>query len=338
MKDAILDARINQPEIIERKDHQVVFEFIEGKSLESFLLKTFLDGDKARYLECTDLYYDLLLNSFLVVKEFHLTPDNEVFLKGVDLNFIEREGVYFPHAFLDLVMDNILVTADEKYYCIDYEWIIPASFPVAFVFYRSLSNFYGFKYGEFDVERFLPLADLMNRYGISSYHLEQYAKIEENYQRCIVGDHLYNRSRYLKKRVSLDDLMPFLDGTQQRLIQTYQENIRRLTQTYQENIRRLDSIQQRLIQAYQENIRQLNRAKDDLNTAVRQGEKDRERLIEQEKDRERLIEQIKDRERLIEQVKAKDDLIARLHSSYSMKIGKTILFPFKYIRDRFFTR
>jgi len=286
MKDAILDARINQPKIIERKDHQVVFEFIEGKSLERFFFNAFWDGDKARYLECTDLYYDLLLNSFMIVKEFHLTPDNDLFLKGVNLNFIEREGVYFPHAFLDLVMDNILVTSDEKYYCIDYEWIIPASFPVAFVFYRSLSNFYGFKYREFDVERFLPFADLMNRYGISFYHLEQYAKIEENYQRYIVGDHLYNRSRYLEKRVSLDDLMPCLDGTQQRLIQTYQEN-----------------------------IRQLNRAEEDIDTAVRQGEQDRERLIEQ--------------------VKAKDDLIARLHSSYSMKIGKTILFPFKYIRDRF---
>jgi hypothetical protein len=286
MKDAILDARIKQPEIIERKDHQVVFEFVEGESLERFLFKAFLEGDNARYLECTDLYYDLLLNSFMIVKEFRLTPDNAVFLKGVDLNFIEREGVYFPHAFLDLVMDNILVTSDEKYYCIDYEWIIPASFPVAFVFYRSISNFYGFKYREFNVEHFLPLADLMNRYGISAYNLEQYAKIEENYQRYIVGDHLYNRSRYLKKCVFLDDLIPCLDGTQERLIQTYQEN-----------------------------IRQLNRTKEDIDTAVCQGEKDRERLIEQ--------------------IKAKDDLIARLHSSYSMKIGKAIVFPFKYIRDRF---
>ena len=207
MKDAIVDARINQPEIIERKDHQVVFEFIDGESLERLLFKAFLDGDKARYLGCADLYHDLLFNSFLIVKEFHLTPDNDVFLKDVDLDFIEREGVYFPHAFLDLVMDNILVTPDEEYYCIDYEWIIPAPFPVTFVFYRSLSTFYGFKYGEFDVERFMPFADLMNRYGISSYHLEQYENIEKNFQSYIVGDRLYNRSRYLKKRIFLNDLM-----------------------------------------------------------------------------------------------------------------------------------
>jgi hypothetical protein len=133
MKDAIIDARINQPEIIQRKDHQVVFEFIKGKSLERFLFQAFLNGDKARYLECTDRYHDLLFNSFMILNEFHLTPDNNMFLKGVDLDFIEREGVYFPQAFLDLVMDNILVTSNEKYCCIDYEWIIPASFPVAFV-------------------------------------------------------------------------------------------------------------------------------------------------------------------------------------------------------------
>ena len=43
-----------------------------------------------------------------------------------------------------------------------------------------------------------------------------------------------------------------------------------------------------------------------------------------------------EREKLIEQVKGKDDMIALLQNSYSMKIGKTILFPFKYIRRCFF--
>jgi hypothetical protein len=219
MKDAIVDGRINQPGLVEKSDHKIVFEFIEGKSLESLCFDAFLEGDKPRYLQYVDLYHDLLFGSFKTVKAFRLTPDNDGFLKGVDLDFIESEGVYFPHAFLDLVMDNILVTTGEKYYCIDYEWVIPASFPVAFVFYRSLSSFYGFKYCEFHVERFFAFAELMNRYGISSCHVEQYAKIDENYQRHIVGDRLYNRSRYLKDRISLDELMPCLDGTQQRLMQ-----------------------------------------------------------------------------------------------------------------------
>ena len=287
IKASIIDAGINQPKVIEKKDHQIVFEFIEGKSLERLFFEAFLDGDKPQYLQCADRYHDLLFGSFKTVKEFHLTPDNDVFLKNVDMDFIEREKVYFPHAFLDLVMDNILVTSDEEYYCIDYEWIIPASFPVAFVFFRSLSTFYGFKYGEFNVESFVPFADLMNRYGITPYHLDQYAKIEENFQRYIVGDRLYNRSRYLKKRIFLNELMACMDGTQQRLIQTYEEN-----------------------------IRQLNCDRETVDAVVRQGEAERERLIEQ--------------------VKAKDDLIALFRNSYSMKIGKTILFPFRYIKTRLF--
>jgi hypothetical protein len=285
MNDAILDGRIHQPGIIERSEHRIVFEFIEGKSLERLFFEAFLDRDKPQYLRCVDCYHDLLFGSLKTVSAFHLTPDSEVFLKGVDLNFIESEGVFFPNAFLDLVMDNILITSDGKYYCIDYEWIIPASFPVAFVFYRSLANFYGFKYREFDVERLFPFAELMNRYGISSSHLEQYAKIEENYQRHIVGDHLYIRSRYLKNRISIDDLMPCLEGTYQRLIQTYNEN-----------------------------VEQLNLVREDSDTRARQSKKDWEGLIEK--------------------VKAKDDLIVRLNSSYSMRIGKAILFPFKYIRDQ----
>jgi hypothetical protein len=100
-----------------------------------------------------------------------------------------------------------------------------------------------------------------------------------------VGEYLYNRTRYLKKRYFLDDLMPCLDGTHQRLIQTYEEN-----------------------------VRQLNLAKEDSDKTIRQSKKDWEGLIEQ--------------------VKNKDDLIDRLHNSYSMRIGKAILFPFKYIRDQ----
>ena len=142
MKEAILDARINQPKIIEKKDHQIVFEFIEGKSLERLFFEAFLDGDKVAISPMyVDRYHDLLFGSFKTVKEFHLTPDNEVFLKDVDLDFIEKEGVYFPHAFLDLVMDNILMTSDEKYYCIDYEWIIPASFPVDFCLFQKSFHF-----------------------------------------------------------------------------------------------------------------------------------------------------------------------------------------------------
>ena len=193
------------------------------------LFEAFLDRDKSQYLRFVDRYHDLLFGSFLTVKEFQLTPDNSVFLKNVNIDFIEREGLYFPHAFLDLVMDNILMTPDGGYYCIDYEWIIPAPFPVTFVFFRSLSTFYGFKYGEFNVEGFMPFADLMNRYGITAYHLEQYENIEKNFQNYIVGDRLYNRSRYLKKRIFLNELMSCIDGTQQRLNQTYEEKIQQLT-------------------------------------------------------------------------------------------------------------
>jgi O-antigen biosynthesis protein len=287
MKDAILDASINQPKIIEKKDHQIVFEFIDGKSLDNLLFQAFLDGEKIQYLQCVDRYHDLLFHSFKTVKEFCLTTNNEMFLENVDMDFIEREGVYFPHAFLDVVMDNILMTSDGKYYCIDYEWIIPTSIPVAFVFFRSLAGFYGFKYGEFNVEGFLPFTDLMNRYGITSSHLDQYAKIEKNFQRHVVGEDLYNRGRYLKRRVFLNELLSDMDGTKQRQILTYEEN-----------------------------IRQFNRTREAMDAVVRQSEAERERLIEQ--------------------IKTKDDMIALLCDSYSMKIGQTILFPFRYIKTKLF--
>jgi hypothetical protein len=287
VKESIIDSRMNQPKIIEKNQHQIVFEFIEGKSLERLLFEAFLDQDKPRYFRCIDRYHDLLFGSFRTVKGFKITPDNHIFLKDVETGFIEQDGVCFPHAFLDLVMDNILVTQDEQYYCIDYEWVITTSFPIDFVFFRSLSTFYGFKYGEFNVERFVPFSDLMNRYGITSYQLDQYAKIEQNFQRYIVGDRLYNRSRYLKKRIFLSELMPCVDGTYQSQIRVYEEKIKLL---------QYDS---------------------EIGHAVAHEGK----------------VQI---ERLLEQIKAKDDMIALLRDSYSMKIGKTILYPIRYIKTHFF--
>ena len=270
MSEDVLDTRIKQPRIIEKKNHQIVFEFIEGQSLEKLLFETFQRGDRLQYLYETDRYHHLLFNAFKIVGKFHLVPENELFFREVDLSFIQNEAAYFfPHAFLDLVMDNILLTADGNYYCIDPEWVISATFPLTFVFFRSLSTFY-VKYGEFNVENFFPFADLMNRYGISAFECDQYAKIEENFQRHIVRNHLYYRGQYLKKRVLLSALIPYINATNQQLIQEYEEKILQL---------------------------------------------------------------LSDRNALAEQTKIRDDLITRLHNSYSMKIGKTVLFPFKYIRD-----
>jgi hypothetical protein len=283
MSEDVLDNRIKQPRIIEKKNHQIVFEFIEGQSLEKLLYETFQRGDRLQYLYETDRYHNLLFNAFKIVGNFHLVPENELFFREVDLGFIQNEGAFSPHAFLDLVMDNILLTADGSYYCIDPEWVVSATFPLTFVFFRSLSAFYA-KFGEFNVENFSPFADLMNRYGISASECDQYAKIEENFQRHIVRNRLYYRGQYLKKRVLLSALIPYLNRTNQQLIQEYEEK-----------------------------FQQLLSDRNALATEVCHADADRKRLIEQ--------------------AKIRDDLITRLHNSYSMKIGKTVLFPVKYIRD-----
>jgi predicted ATP-dependent Lon-type protease len=134
------------------------------------------------------------------------------------------------------------------------------------------------------VETFFPFADLMNRYGISASESDQYAKIEENFQRHIVRNHLYYRGQYLKKRVLMSALIPYINRTNQQLIQEYEEK-----------------------------IQQLLSDRNALSTEICSADEDRKRLIEQ--------------------AKVRDDLITLLHNSYSMKIGKTLLFPFKYIRD-----
>lgn len=283
LSEDVIDERIKQPRIIDKNNHQIVFEFIEGPSLEKMLYETFLRGDRLEYLSQTDRYHHLISNSFKMIGGCKLVPENELFFRDVDLGCIQSKGAYCPHSFLDLVMDNILLTADGNYYCIDPEWVISASFPMTFVFFRSLRTFY-VKYGEFNVEIFFPFADLMKHYGISSSECEQFAKMEENFQRHIVRNHLYDRGQYLKKRVLLGALLPYLDATNQQLIQEYENIIQQLLND--------------------RNVLAAEACRTDA-----------------------------DRIKLIEQIGIRDDLITRIHNSYSVKIGKMVLFPITYLRN-----
>ena len=232
-KDAILDDRIKQPAIIEKRDDRIVFKFIEGKNLNRSVFESFLRKDKTRYLEHIDQYHKLLVDSFKTVKQFNLTTEADVFFKDIDIDYIKNEKTFFPHAFIDVALDNLIATSDESYYCIDYEWILPATLPVSFVFFRSLFLFYVLNVAKYGIEKFLPFKDLMSRYEISDYQIDQYSRIEKNIQNYVSGKYLYNRERYLKKRIPLDDLMPCLDGTHQCLVDTHQ----RMIKEYEENFR-----------------------------------------------------------------------------------------------------
>lgn len=285
MSEDVLAAKIKQPRVIEKNHRQIVFEFIDGKSLERSLYAAFESVNRLQYLKEIDRYYDLLSNSFCIVDEFHLTPENESFFRNVDLGLIRNKQAYSPHSFLDLVMDNILMTAEGSYFYIDPEWVIPATFPWKFIFFRSLSNFY-LQYGEFEVENFFPFAGLMNRYGISGSESDQYAKIEENFQWHIVRNHLYNRGQYLKKRVLLDELLTYNNETKQQLIRELEEHIKQL-----HNCNHSSSMELALAEA--------------------------------------------ERKDLNEQIKIRDDQISRLHNSYSIRIGRAVLFPFKHIKNYF---
>jgi hypothetical protein len=93
-----------------------------------------------------------------------------------------------------------------------------------FLFLLSFSGvfFYVLNVAKYGIEKFFPFEDLMSRYEISQRQIDQYSIIEKNIQNYVAGKYLYNRDRYLKKRISLDDLMPCLDGTYQRLMETHQ--------------------------------------------------------------------------------------------------------------------
>jgi hypothetical protein len=241
-KEAILDDRIKQPAVIEKQDDRIVFEFIEGKNLNRSVFELFLRKDKDRYLERIDQYHELLFDSFKTVEQFHLTKEADVFFKDIDIGSIENEKYFFPNAFIDVALDNLIATSDDSYYCIDYEWILPITFPVSFVFFRSLFIFYVVNAAKYGIEKFLPFENLMSRYDISHYQIDQYSRIERNIQIYIAGESIYNRNRYMKKCIPLDDLIPCLDGTHQSLVETHQRMIKECEENLQHWTRQRESM------------------------------------------------------------------------------------------------
>lgn len=163
-------------------------EFLKGRTMEEILDGLLLQGayDKA---EAAMFEVFEAIDSCKGSGEFQQTEEFTEIFGNVRL----PDGLRaVPVADIDMIMPNILVEEDGTWTVIDYEWSFHIPVPVHFIRYRAI-HYYA---DTTTLRKALDSSRLYQKAGITKEELEVYQKMEENFQRYVLGTHIPIRQKY----------------------------------------------------------------------------------------------------------------------------------------------
>ncbi len=180
---------------------RVVFEYLKGKNLESFLVE-FLED-----------YPELIkqIREALGV----ITDIDEQYLCGFKVTDSYKEVFGGPWCAegepaslwtnIDVLFDNIVIK-DDRYICLDCEWVFDFPIPLKFVKYRCLFYFYQ-KYEAY-LKRWADLGAFLKCFDFTEDEKVLYMNTERNFQLYVTGkdfenDYIY---RYEQEAKNLDKI------------------------------------------------------------------------------------------------------------------------------------
>lgn len=173
------------------EENGVVFEFLEGITLENEL---------DRYLEMQDLeglldrageFFNILRN----VRNQKGFVKTEKFTQVFGEVELPQNLMCAPVTDIDMVFGNVMII-NGAMQLIDYEWTFDFPIPVNFVIYRAIH--YYIHLGNARPQ--LLSMDLYGRFGIEQKEIEQYEKMEQCFQKYIIRD--FTPLRLLYDRIS----------------------------------------------------------------------------------------------------------------------------------------
>ncbi|MEC0183425.1 hypothetical protein P4H61_18195 [Paenibacillus peoriae] len=176
----------------------VLFEYLEGKSLDQLILEAVIDKDKDLVYKVLEMYTEFLGTvaeghycGFSNTPEFISVFGEKSKLLGLDSFTISN---------IDLNLDNILLVDDNQLSIIDYEWVYLFPIPLNFIKFRAINSFYYSHYAS--LQRFIHIEDMFAYVGISQKELPDYIDMANKFA-DIVGTEkeLLFLRKYLKKTV-----------------------------------------------------------------------------------------------------------------------------------------
>lgn len=184
------------PCTINNDNTELIFEFIEGKSLSDIMLGLLETEKKDEFIKMLLVYRSIVLDKdwFRLQKAHDVTPEfTEIFgeYKGVfPFTYIENTNV-------DMLFSNIISSSagTGNYTIIDYEWVFDFPTPVKYVLYRGVKYFFqDYKYKRLSC---VVLDDAFDLFGISKDDIAVFDSMERSFHYYVFGrSHLvYNRYR-----------------------------------------------------------------------------------------------------------------------------------------------
>ncbi|MDB9822384.1 class I SAM-dependent methyltransferase [Deltaproteobacteria bacterium] len=165
------------------RDENIVFEFVNGESLDRLLVESVFKRDISQFYLLLDRFVDS-------VRSFPLSEGddsgNNEDSSGIFGDFTGITSCdYLEIANIDLRLDNIILNEDNIFEIFDYEWVFNFSIPVNFVIFRNIEAFCG-KYTEY-IKDFISLQELLDRYKISNAEIKIYRRMEKIFQAYVMG-------------------------------------------------------------------------------------------------------------------------------------------------------
>ena len=174
------------------------YDYVEAPTLDEILVQRIAQG------EDTLQVLRQALDQLLAVKVDGLVE----FAKTDEFTAVfgpakRAEGQALVVSNIDMLFENIMVK-DDKWICLDYEWVFDFPVPVDFVRYRILLYFY--RHHEALFEGKMDATGLMERMGIARPMAIQFSKMEKAFQEYVHGENnCYTyMNRYAKKAMDFD--------------------------------------------------------------------------------------------------------------------------------------
>lgn len=162
---------------VRRIDNKLIFDFIDGQNLESLVDLYVKNNDFDKVFKTMDLLYEIIsdgiIDSFNVNEEFLNVFGNH------DFELLSNEkSIRFCD--IDIILENVVLTKNKKFYILDYEWVFDCTVPISFILYRAILH--SIAISKLPSEQ---IDKLYKRYGISTELRGLYLSMEEHFQNYV---------------------------------------------------------------------------------------------------------------------------------------------------------
>lgn len=158
-------------------DNKLIFDFIDGQNLESLVGLYVKHNDFDKVFKTMDLLYEIISDG--IIESFNV---NEEFLNvfgNHDFELLSNEkSIRFCD--IDIILENVVLTKNKKFYILDYEWVFDCTVPISFILYRAILH--SMAISKLPSEQ---IDKLYKRYGISTELRGLYLSMEEHFQNYV---------------------------------------------------------------------------------------------------------------------------------------------------------